>query len=62
MNFLQDPLSPITVSSPPPCRFGVQIIGAEDDCFDSDQEQVCLFHTVTLTFVVFIIPSKFQHC
>ncbi|XP_037534080.1 rho guanine nucleotide exchange factor 12, partial [Nematolebias whitei] len=34
-----DPLSPVTVSSRPPYRFGVQIIGAEDDCFDSDQEQ-----------------------
>ncbi|XP_037533425.1 rho guanine nucleotide exchange factor 12 [Nematolebias whitei] len=34
-----DPLSPITVTSRPPYRFGVQIIGAEDDCFDSDQEQ-----------------------
>ncbi|XP_013860731.1 rho guanine nucleotide exchange factor 12 isoform X2 [Austrofundulus limnaeus] len=34
-----DALSPITVSSPPPFRLGLQIIGAEDDYFDSDQEQ-----------------------
>uniref|UniRef100_A0A8C7W8M8 Rho guanine nucleotide exchange factor 12 n=1 Tax=Oncorhynchus mykiss TaxID=8022 RepID=A0A8C7W8M8_ONCMY len=35
---LQDSLSPSTVSSP--SRFVSQIIGAEDDYFDSDQEQV----------------------
>uniref|UniRef100_A0A8C6PKG5 Rho guanine nucleotide exchange factor 12 n=1 Tax=Nothobranchius furzeri TaxID=105023 RepID=A0A8C6PKG5_NOTFU len=37
--FLQDTVSPTTVSSPLPCRLGLQIIGAEDDYFDSDQEQ-----------------------
>uniref|UniRef100_A0A8C7HUP2 Rho guanine nucleotide exchange factor 12 n=1 Tax=Oncorhynchus kisutch TaxID=8019 RepID=A0A8C7HUP2_ONCKI len=36
---LQDSLSPSTVSSPS-SRFVSQIIGAEDDYFDSDQEQV----------------------
>uniref|UniRef100_A0A8C6PK66 Rho guanine nucleotide exchange factor 12 n=1 Tax=Nothobranchius furzeri TaxID=105023 RepID=A0A8C6PK66_NOTFU len=34
-----DTVSPTTVSSPLPCRLGLQIIGAEDDYFDSDQEQ-----------------------
>ncbi|XP_017284495.1 rho guanine nucleotide exchange factor 12 isoform X1 [Kryptolebias marmoratus] len=34
-----EPLSPIPVGSPPPSRPGFQIIGAEDDYFDSDQEQ-----------------------
>uniref|UniRef100_A0A8C8GQ90 Rho guanine nucleotide exchange factor (GEF) 12a n=1 Tax=Oncorhynchus tshawytscha TaxID=74940 RepID=A0A8C8GQ90_ONCTS len=36
---LQDSLSPSTVSSPS-SRYVSQIIGAEDDYFDSDQEQV----------------------
>lgn len=36
---LQDSLSP-TVSSPSSSRLVSQIIGAEDDYFDSDQEQV----------------------
>ncbi|XP_068440624.1 rho guanine nucleotide exchange factor 12 isoform X2 [Clinocottus analis] len=34
-----DSLSPTTVSSPASCRLISQIIGAEDDYFDSDQEQ-----------------------
>uniref|UniRef100_A0A1A8KZR6 Rho guanine nucleotide exchange factor (GEF) 12 n=1 Tax=Nothobranchius pienaari TaxID=704102 RepID=A0A1A8KZR6_9TELE len=34
-----DTVSPTTVSSPLPCRLAFQIIGAEDDYFDSDQEQ-----------------------
>ncbi|XP_028274909.1 rho guanine nucleotide exchange factor 12 isoform X2 [Parambassis ranga] len=34
-----DSLSPTTVSSPPSSRLVSQIIGAEDDYFDSDQEQ-----------------------
>uniref|UniRef100_A0A1A7XPK2 Rho guanine nucleotide exchange factor (GEF) 12 n=1 Tax=Iconisemion striatum TaxID=60296 RepID=A0A1A7XPK2_9TELE len=34
-----DTVSPTTVSSPLPCRLDLQIIGAEDDYFDSDQEQ-----------------------
>ena len=37
---LQDPASPSTVSSPSSSRLVAQIIGAEDDYFDSDQEQV----------------------
>ena len=37
---LQDPTSPSTVSSPSSSRLVSQIIGAEDDYFDSDQEQV----------------------
>uniref|UniRef100_A0A8C5FAP1 Rho guanine nucleotide exchange factor 12 n=1 Tax=Gadus morhua TaxID=8049 RepID=A0A8C5FAP1_GADMO len=36
---LQDPASPSTVSSPSSSRLVAQIIGAEDDYFDSDQEQ-----------------------
>lgn len=39
-SFLQDSLSPTTVSSPSSSRLVSQIIGAEDDYFDSDQEQV----------------------
>ncbi|XP_056297535.1 rho guanine nucleotide exchange factor 12 isoform X2 [Pseudoliparis swirei] len=35
----QDSLSPTTVSSPSSARLVSQIIGAEDDYFDSDQEQ-----------------------
>uniref|UniRef100_A0A671WJW2 Rho guanine nucleotide exchange factor 12 n=1 Tax=Sparus aurata TaxID=8175 RepID=A0A671WJW2_SPAAU len=38
-SFLQDSLSPTTVSSPSSSRLVSQIIGAEDDYFDSDQEQ-----------------------
>ncbi|XP_029302413.1 rho guanine nucleotide exchange factor 12 isoform X3 [Cottoperca gobio] len=34
-----DSLSPTTISSPPSSRLVSQIIGAEDDYFDSDQEQ-----------------------
>uniref|UniRef100_UPI0037E91B8C rho guanine nucleotide exchange factor 12 isoform X2 n=1 Tax=Semicossyphus pulcher TaxID=241346 RepID=UPI0037E91B8C len=34
-----DSLSPTTVSSPSSSRLGTQIIGAEDEYFDSDQEQ-----------------------
>uniref|UniRef100_A0A8C9YNG3 Rho guanine nucleotide exchange factor 12 n=1 Tax=Sander lucioperca TaxID=283035 RepID=A0A8C9YNG3_SANLU len=37
--FSQDSLSPTTVSSPSSFRLVSQIIGAEDDYFDSDQEQ-----------------------
>uniref|UniRef100_A0A673A7V6 Rho guanine nucleotide exchange factor (GEF) 12a n=1 Tax=Sphaeramia orbicularis TaxID=375764 RepID=A0A673A7V6_9TELE len=39
LSCLQDSLSPTTVSSPTSSRLVSQIIGAEDDYFDSDQEQ-----------------------
>uniref|UniRef100_A0A8C4F048 Rho guanine nucleotide exchange factor (GEF) 12a n=1 Tax=Dicentrarchus labrax TaxID=13489 RepID=A0A8C4F048_DICLA len=39
LSFPQDSLSPTTVSSPFSTRLASQIIGAEDDYFDSDQEQ-----------------------
>lgn len=38
--FFQDSLSPTAFSSPPSSRFISQIIGAEDDYFGRDQEQV----------------------
>lgn len=45
--FPQDTLSPTSVSSPSSSRLVSQIIGAEDDYFDSDQEQV-FYHRAIL--------------
>ena len=60
--FPQDSLSPTTVSSPSCSRLVSQIIGAEDDYFDSDQEQVFLFfffpHDAVFKIRVFSLSLK----
>lgn len=48
---LQDALSPTTVSSPSSSRLVSQIIGAEDDYFDSDQEQVFLGDIISFIYL-----------
>lgn len=50
--FPQDSLSPSAVSSPSSFRLVSQIIGAEDDYFDSDQEQVFFLSVVAASMSV----------